>query len=52
MPFDSYLKMYQQSQKDIKTLAQQGRWNEKRHKRRINARSIQLTRNTKNRIRK
>ena len=25
MPFDSYLKMYQQSQKDIKTLAQQGR---------------------------
>jgi len=25
MPFDSYLKVYQQSQKDIKTLAQQGR---------------------------
>jgi hypothetical protein len=26
MPFDTYLKMYQESQKDIKNLAQQGKW--------------------------
>jgi hypothetical protein len=25
MPFDTYLKMYQESQKDIKNLAQQGK---------------------------